>query len=191
MVKIRNIFLVLAAVILSACGGKSVWAPDEAVEKYAYASDEQPYLLLKTMISNKSGAGGHSSLLINGSQVVMYDPAGRWHHSWAPERNDVVFGLSPALLKQYDSFHARDTHHVVSQKIYVSQEVAQRAMQAAFNMGPSMDAFCSSNTSNLLRQIPGFGGLKRTYLPAKLMKEFGQMPGVTTEKYYENDKGKN
>ncbi|MCP5072379.1 MAG: hypothetical protein GY947_03685 [Rhodobacteraceae bacterium] len=183
--------LVLAGMTLVACGGQSVWAPDEAVQKHAYVSDERPYLMLKTMISNKSGAGGHSALLINGSQVVMYDPAGRWHHNWAPERNDVVFGLQPALLKQYDSFHARDTHHVVSQKIYVTPEVAAKAMQAAFNMGPSMDAFCSSNTSKLLRQIPGFQGLRQTYLPAKLMKEFGKLPGVETTKHFENDKGQN
>ncbi len=187
----RIFFLVIAAVVLTACGGKSVWAPDEAVAQRAYVSDEKPYLMLKTMISNRSGAGGHSALLINSSQVVMNDPAGRWHNSLAPERNDVLFGMRPALLKQYDSFHARDTHHVVSQKIYVTPEVAAKAMQVAFKMGPSPDALCSTNVSKMLQQIPGFQGLSRSLFPAKLMQSFEQLPGVETTKHYENDKGQN
>ena len=188
---VRVVALLCVAVVLSACGGKSVWAPDELVAKRSYVSQEQPYLELKTMISNRNGSGGHSALLINGSQVVMYDPAGRWFHSWAPERNDVVFGMRPELLAQYDSFHARDTHHVVSQKIFVSPEVAQKAMQLAFNKGPSLDAQCALNVSAMLRELPGFENVKGTYFPAKLMRSFGDLPGVTTTKHFESDEGQN
>lgn len=183
------LFLVLGS--LAACGGQAVWAPDAEVEQRRVVSDEPPYLMLKTMISNRTGSGGHSSLLINGSQLVMWDPAGRWHHSWAPERNDVVFGLTPSLLRQYDSFHARDTHHVVSQKIYVPAAVAERAMQLAMNNGPALDAQCALTTSALLRQLPGFETVRGTYFPAKLMQSFAAIPGVTTTKYFENDTGKN
>lgn len=191
MAFVRAILLLSLVALVSACGGKSVWAPDEEVEQRRYVSNEEPYLELKSMIHNRTGRGGHSALVINGSQLVMWDPAGRWHHSWAPERNDVVYGLSPALMKQYDSFHARNTHHVESLRIKVSPQVAELAMQLAMNNGPALDAQCALTTSRLLQQLPGFESIKVTYFPAKLMKQFAGLPGVTKTEVYENDVGKN
>ena len=121
----------------------------------------------------------------------MYDPAGRWYHSHAPERHDLVYGLNPQLLKIYKSFHARDTHHVVSQKIYVSPEVAEQAIAASIAQGRAKDATCAINTVAILNQLQGFEGIKSSYFPEKLMKNFGELNGVVTEKYYENDTGKN
>ena len=188
---LRGFVLLIAAFALTACGGASIWAPDEEIQKRAYVSEEQPYLMLKTMVSNRTGGGGHSSLLINGSQVVMYDPAGRFKNSVVPERNDVIFGLNPQVLKIYDGFHARKTHHVVSQKIYVTPEVAAKAMQVAFSHGPSLDGYCAVNTSSILQEIPGFEGLRRTFNPVSLLEQFEKLPGVITTKYYENDSGQN
>lgn len=188
---LRVVLLVVMAATLSACGGKSVWAPDEAVQKARYDSPEPAYLVLKTMINNRSGSGGHAALTINASQTVMYDPAGRWSHPLGPERNDVVFGMFPKLEENYDLWHARDTHHVVNQKIYVSDEVAEKALQLALNAGPSLDAQCTLNISGLLLQLEGFSSLKRTYFPAKLMRDFENIPGVITTKVYDNDTGKN
>ena len=99
--------------------------------------------------------------------------------------------MTPGLMKQYNSFHARDTHHVVTQRIYVSPEVAAMAKQLAFNQGPSMDAQCTINTSEMLTQLPGFESLKRTWFPRKLMEQFAELPGVTETRYYESDVGKN
>ena len=81
MAKFRNSLLIAFLAILTACGGQSVWAPDEEVEKRRYVSNEPAYLELKTMINNRTGRGGHTSLVINGSQLVMWDPAGRWFKS--------------------------------------------------------------------------------------------------------------
>jgi hypothetical protein len=191
MTFLRALILVAVAATLSACGGQSVWAPDEAVQKARYDSPEPAYLMLKTMINNRSGAGGHAALTINASQTVMYDPAGRWAHPLAPERNDVVFGMFPNLENNYDLWHARDTHHVVNQKIYVSDAIAEQALQLAMAAGPSLDSQCTLNISSLLLQLQGFGNLPRTYFPAKLMKEFEKLPGVQTTKVYDDDTGKN
>lgn len=190
--RVIKFVLVLATVgLLSACGGKSIWDTDAEVSKYTHIATDAPYLELKTMISNTTGSGGHSSLVINGTQTVMYDPAGRWDHPYSPERNDVRFGMTPQVLSHYDSWHARDTHHVVSQRIYVTPQVAQQAMQLAFGMGPSLDAQCSYNTSFLLKQLPGFEGLPRSYFPQRLMNAFGELPNVQTRKLVEKDEGKN
>jgi hypothetical protein len=190
---IRSVAILVAAVILSACsyGTEDQFASKSHVEKYTYVSEEAPSLTLLTMISNATGTGGHSSLLINGSQRVMYDPAGRWSHPQVPERHDMLYGVRPIVMQYYKSFHARKTHHVVSQKIFVSPEVAEMAIAAAQRQGRALDAMCSVNTIEILHQLPGFENLKSTYFPAKLMKRFGEIDGVTTDKYYENDEGQN
>ena len=166
---LRYTALLLTAIFLTACGygTKDQFASKTHIEKYTYASKEAPSLTLLTMISNKTGAGGHSSLLINGSQTVMYDPAGRWRHSQVPERHDLLYGVNPQVMKFYKSFHARKTHHVVSQKIYVTPEVAEMAIAAARQQGRAKDATCAINTIAILHQLPGFQNLKTTYFPGK------------------------
>lgn len=182
-------WLIAITSTLSACANQSVWAPDEVVQKAHYTSSEPAYLVLKTIINNSSGSGGHSALTINASQTVMYDPAGRWSHSLAPERNDMVFGISPKVEENYDLWHARDTHHVVNQKIYVSESVAEKALRLTMAAGSSLDAQCALNISGLLMQLEGFSSLKSTYFPANLKKQFANLPGVqTTRVFKKNDK---
>ena len=190
---VRYAALLFAALILSACGygTKDRYSSDASVAKYAYVSNETTSLTLLTMINNRTGAGGHSSLLINGSQTVMYDPAGRWKHSQVPERQDFLYGMSPQMMKFYKSFHARSSHHVVSQKIMVSPQVAEKAIALAKVQGRALDATCSTNTIEILNQLPGFETLKSTYFPARLMNRFGELDGVVTTKYYEDDEGQN
>jgi hypothetical protein len=190
---LRITLLMMSAVLLSACsyGTKDQFASKTFIEQYSYVSNEAPSLTLMTMINNKTGAGGHSSLLINGSQVVMYDPAGRFRSTEVPERHDFLYGMNDRVLQAYKSFHARSTHHVVSQKIYVSPEIAEMAITASKNQGRALDATCATNTIDILHQLPGFEGVKSSYFPAKLMKNFGKLDGVITTKYYESDEGKN
>jgi hypothetical protein len=190
---LRFTVLMLSAVLLSACayGTKDQYASQTFIEKYSYVSKEAPSLTLMTMINNKTGAGGHSSLLINGSQTVMYDPAGRFRHSQVPERGDFLYGMNDQILQLYKSFHARSSHHVVSQKIYVSPEVAEMAIAASKKQGRAYDATCATNTIEILNQLPGFEEVKFTYFPAKLMRGFGELDGVITTKYYEDDEGQN
>jgi len=190
---LRAATLLFVAFFISACGygTPDQFASQNAIKKYAYVSNEAPSLTLLTMVNNRTGRGGHSSLLINGSQVVLYDPAGRWKNPKAPERHDVVYGLTPQLQQRYKSFHARSTHHVVSEKIPVSLAVANQAIAASIVQGRAKDATCSINTTAVLNQLPGFEGVKSTYFPEKLMKRFAELDGVVTTSYYENDVGKN
>jgi len=187
---IKPIVMLCAMLSLTACA-KEIYAPDSAVQKASYVHGGAPTLTLLTMINNKNGNGGHTSLLINASERIMYDPAGRWYSSLVPERNDVLFGVTPTILKRYNSFHARDTHHVVISEIQVSAQVAEIAYRAALQQGASHDAMCANNTSSLLAKVPGFEDLGVTWSPARLSKKFAKLPGVKTTKYYENDVGQN
>jgi predicted small lipoprotein YifL len=187
---IRPLCALAAVALLAACGTKPVYDPPEKVAQRAYVHDGPPKLTLITMVNNRSGAGAHSSLMINASQRVMYDPAGRYHNSTIPEQNDLLYGITPDNLQRYVSFHARDTHHVVIQEVEVNPAVAEQAFALAKAQGTSWDAMCSTNVSRILSRVQGFEGLNGSIFPARLMKSFGELPGVKTEKVYEYDKGK-
>ncbi len=190
MAGLRSICIFAVLVVLSACGTAPVYDSPEEVQRRAYVYDGPPSLTLITMVSNSTGAGGHSSLMINASQRTMYDPAGRYNNSTVPEQGDLLYGITPEILKRYVSFHARDTHHVVLQTVEVSPAVAEQAFALAKQRGSSWDAMCSTNVTRILYNVQGFEHLRGSVFPARLMKNFGELPGVKTEQVYEYDSGK-
>jgi hypothetical protein len=172
---------------LSACGAQSVYAPDEAVRAATFVSDEPPSITLFTVISNRSNAGAHTGLLINGNQRVMFDPAGSWTHPQLPERNDVFFGVTDQMINYYVDYHARETFRVMEQKVYVSPEVAQLVMGRAMAYGAVPQAQCSNSTSQILAGVPGFQPIRTTWFPLKLSEQFAELPGVTTRVITDQD----
>lgn len=187
----RGWLLAICAIsLLGGCAGESVWAPDEAVAKAAYRHDGPPRLTLFTMINNKSGAGAHTSLMVNGSQRVIFDPAGSFKHHTLPERNDVVYGITPGVENVYTRYHARETYHVKVQELNVSPELAQRALHEVMSNGAVPSAQCSLSTSQILaRLFPG--QIKSTWYPNRLAEDFGNLPGVTEREMYEDDSDDN
>jgi hypothetical protein len=172
---------------LAACGAESIYAPDEAVRAATFVSGEPPSITLYTVISNRSNGGAHTGLLIDGSQRVMFDPAGSWTHPELPERNDVFFGVTDRMVNYYIDYHARETFRMVEQKVYVSPQVAQLVMQRAMAYGAVPQAQCSNSTSRILSGVPGFESLGNTWFPLKLSERFAELPGVTTRVILDED----
>jgi hypothetical protein len=172
---------------LSACTAQEVWAPDDVVTRAIHSEPGPKHITLYTMKNIGSGNGAHSALLINASQRVMFDPAGSFEQEQMPERNDVLFGVTPRLEEYYVSFHARVTYYVTGQKVAVSPEVAERALNLALVAGPVPQANCARVTSRILRQLPGFESLRQTWSPNRIDEDFAKLPGVETSEYREND----
>ena len=183
-------FFILALCGMSALAGcaapPGVWATDEAVALAAYSHDGPPRLTLFTMLNNNTGAGAHTSLMINGPQRVIWDPAGSFKHETIPERNDVVFGVTPPVADVYTRFHARKTFHVQIQELDVTPEVAERAMQLALGYGTVPQAQCARSTSSILEELLP-GKVSQTWLPKTLAAQFGALPGVREQVLYEYD----
>lgn len=179
----------LCASILAGCAEKGKESPQAQIEAAAYQNGGQPKLTLITMINNRSGAGAHTALLVQGTQSVMFDPAGSFEHEKIPERGDVLYGMSPQWIQIYKSAHARSDFHVVSQEFNVTPAQAARAMQLVQARGPVPSAQCANATSAILQQIPGFQSVKQGYYPLKLMEQVEQLYGVKTTRYYEDDEG--
>ncbi len=184
----RRAFLVGAPLALAACApGVPVWAPDEAVARAAYRHSGPPMLSLYTMKNVDTGNGAHTGLMISASQRVVFDPAGTFGHESLPERNDVIFGITPRIEEFYETYHARATYYVVIQKLEVRPEAAEKALRLALDYGPVGKARCTRATADILRQVPGIDGIGLTLFPDTLMRSFGRQPGVVTTELREAD----
>lgn len=175
---------------LAACGeNSSIVATPQSIAAVSYRDAGPAKLTVITMVNNRTGSGGHTALMINGPQRILFDPAGSFRVDDVPEKGDVLYGITPQVFDIYKRSHARATHHVVTQEIEVTAQQARIAYQLAVQNGPVPGAFCTSATTGILAQVPGFEWVDKTYYPVKLQKQLETYPGVITEKYYEDDDG--
>lgn len=186
----RTLFAALAAaVFLAGCGEgpDTRFSSQEAVTRAAYSPGTRPSVTVFTMVSNSTGSGGHSALLINGSQRVLFDPAGSWYHPQAPEQGDVHFGMTKFMLDFFIDFHARETYHVVMQEIPLTLAQANQMIAAARSQGAAPSAYCTRYNSAVLQQVPGFETITSTWFPVNLMEQIAARPDVTTRKIFDDD----
>lgn len=189
MSRLRLLGVLLLLAMVSACADPAIIAPEEEVQRYRYVSNEPPYIALVTNVNTRSGSGDHSALIINGSQRVVFNPAGSWLHPKAPERKDVHYGFSKGMREWFIDYHARETYRVEIQRIYVSREAADIAIAAAEREGPVGPARCTLSITDVLRQTPGFEDFPRKILPNRAKQAFAKYPGVTTEIFYDDSPG--
>lgn len=187
-----RIFLALLALIaLTACGaGGTSSAPnasDSAILAARYVGDDQPSVTLFTVVNNQTGSGAHSGLLIDGSERVLFDPAGSFNHPRLPERGDVHHGMSNPMVAFYIDYHARETYRVIEQKQPVSPMVAEMVIARAKARGAVPKAHCANSISAILRDVPGFESLGVTFFPNRLADQFGELPGVMTRVITDDD----
>jgi hypothetical protein len=188
---LRLVLSLVAVLGLAACGAQSVWAPEDQVQAARYVAGAPTYITLYTVVNKSSGSGAHSAILVNGSERVIFDPAGTWHHPRLPERNDVHFGMTDKALAFYIDYHARKTYDVIEQKILVSPEVAELVLAKVKAYGAVPKAMCTNATSSILRSIPGFDSLPSTWYPKKLSTAFGALPGVSSRLITDDDDDSN
>ncbi|MEP1610864.1 MAG: hypothetical protein ABJL72_02975 [Roseobacter sp.] len=186
----KILFAVILSISLAACAPlSSDDASPEEIAAVAYVAGGAPKLTLITVVNNRTGSGGHTALIVSGSQQVLFDPAGSFRHETLVERGDVFYGITPAWISSYKSAHARSAYHVVSQTIEVTPAQAEHALQLVQSNGAVGAAFCANSTSSILRQVPGFEDIDVTFFPVKLMDQIARRPDVSTDLLYENDAG--
>ena len=184
--------LILCLVFTVTCTTKEItWAPDMDVAAAAYKNNQPSSVTLLTMINNTTGTGGHSALIINSSERILFDPAGTFKHPQIPERHDVYFGINEQALERYIDFHARPTIHVVMQRVKIDPETALELSKTVKNYGPVQDMMCSYAISEILHSLKGFETISKSYFPKIMMQNFSKIEGITTYRvydYFEDDK---
>lgn len=187
----RRTFLALSATAAVAACAEPHWDDDDSVQRARFVSDHPPSLALFTVIGTRRGEGGHSALMVNGSQRVIYDPAGSWEHPHIPERNDVLYGITDNFKNFYIDYHARETYWVAEDTILVSPEIAEAAIRAVEAQGASPKSFCAVNTGGALRRVPGFEAAPTGFSPLRLRNWFLTLPGVQSKRHQDGDPDNN
>jgi len=178
---IRLIAALTLCVALAACTGTNPPAADPgAVTRAAYVHDGPPMLTLYTVRATRSDGGAHTGLMVNGSQRVLWDPAGSFVHPDVPEVADVKYGLSPLIERVYIDYHVRPTHYMIVQEMPVSAETAERVLALVRGQGTASRSTCARTTSTILREAGIDVGV--TWFPNALSDDFGALPGVTTRR---------
>ena len=130
LIRLHKLLFGLGVLVLAGCSTPpSVDSPQAMIDGAIYRHDGPPSLTLFTMISNRSNSGAHLGIMVNGSQRVIFDPAGDFAHPLIAERGDVIYGITPQMKRFYIGVHARETYRVLAQTIEVSPAVAEQAMR--------------------------------------------------------------
>jgi len=182
----RRTFLVAAPLALAGCSYTAKWASDDHVAANIYRHDGPPALTLYTVRNVGTDNGAHTAMMINANQRILWDPAGSFGHDSIPERNDVIYGATPRIEQFFISYHSRRTYYTQIQHLEVSAEIAEMALRKVIDNGPTPRSFCTTDTSRMLRSLPGFEGIRVTFFPNNLADQFGRYPGVR-ERLYQED----
>ncbi len=183
--------MLLSGLALSGCGADNEYATDAAVAQARYVAEGPTAITLFTVLSTRNGSGAHSGLMINGSERVMFDPAGTWHHPALPERHDVHYGVSDKMIAFYIDYHARETFNVLEQTVVVTPQQAEIAIAQARAYGAVPKAQCSRSVSTILAEVPGFEGFDTTWSPKKLSADFAALSGVSSRLVTDDDADNN
>ena len=191
---VRRLALLALPILLIACGGPAEprWAPDTDVARFDYQHGAPYSITLYTATSADTGGGMHSGLMINApSRRVLFDPAGTFKLPFAPERNDVHYGVTENVRKVYIDYHARETIDMQVQEVMVSPEQAEAALRAATSYGAVPKAQCSFAVTRVLKQVPGWENMRISWFPNSVMRAFERKTGVAPVTITDDDADKN
>lgn len=185
--------IVLAILLALALAGCEVYAPadPQVIAQARYVSPEPSSITLISMVNRRSGRSAHAALLINGSEQVLFDPAGTFTHPELPRRGDIHYGVTPRFVDYYERYHARFSHFVQSQTVPVSRETADQVLANAVAHGKSLKLWCSLAVADVLEPVPPFTQVRANFFPEVLREDFARLPGVRSEFVYEDDTGQN
>jgi hypothetical protein len=187
----HRLVLVLAAILaLSGCEMYRAAEPAQ-IDAARFVSDEAPSITLMSMVNSGNDRAAHSALLINGSEQVIYDPAGTFQHPDLPRAGDVHYGVTPRFLDYYERYHARFDYYVHAQKVMVSRATADQILANVKARGRTPKMFCADSVAAAIKPVPPFQNVRITIFPERVRRDFAQIPGVQNHYVRETDEGKN
>ena len=116
-----------------------------------------------------------SGLLINGSQQVLYDPAGTFTHPDLPRRGDIHYGMTPRYVDYYERYHARFDYFVEAQKVPVSRAPRPTSSSPTpRRRARRMKMICALDVADVLRPVPPFQDVRKSFFPEALREDFAR-----------------
>ena len=187
----RSLLLAFAAVL--ALAGCEIYTPatPEEIARARYVSPDPPSITLMSMVNARSGKSAHTGLLINGSEQVLFDPAGTFTHPALPRAGDVHYGMTPRYVDYYERYHARFDYYVEAERVPVTRAEADQILANAKAHGKSMKMTCALTMADVLRPVPRFADAPSSVFPEALRAYFADLPGVEIRYVTDSDVGKN
>jgi hypothetical protein len=179
-----------AALFVAGCEMYQPASPEE-IARARYVSPDPPSVTLLSMVNSGTGRSAHAALLINGSQQVLYDPAGTFTHPELPRAGDVHYGMTPRYVDYYERYHARADHFVQAQKVYVDRATADQVIANAQAEGQQLKMQCALAVADVIDPVPPFQNVRKSVFPEGAREDFARIAGVETHYVYETDIGKN
>lgn len=180
--------MVALAMGVAACdGARRGPAPDPVPAAARFAHGGPTSVTLLTVKNVQAGMGDHAALLIEGSERVLYDPAGAFELPGVARRNDVLFGITPEVEQIYLGFHARATHDVIARTLPLERPDADALIALVEARPPAAPGFCAIRAGSALRSVPGLEGLSRSPWPRALGQSLAAKPGVTNRRITATD----
>ena len=99
--------------------------------------------------------------------------------------------MTPRYVDYYERYHARFDYFVEAQKVPVSRAQADQLIANAQAEGKVMKSHCALAMADVLRPVPPFEHVRKSYFPEALREDFAGMPGVEQNYVYEVDIGQN
>lgn len=158
----------------------SIRASNDAVAALRSGDPSRPHLALVAVRGEANGGGLRSASLVDASGRVPFDPYGRWTGPFAPERNDVLFGVRPSVEGRCLAHRAKGGDHRARQEVTVAPEVAEQALVLARTCGAAGMAMCARAAAGVPSRLPGFEASGPTWPPQQLARRFARLPGVVT-----------
>lgn len=187
----RRAVLGLSAVLaLAGCEFYRPASPD-AINEARYVSEAPASVTLVSMVNSDTGRSAHAGLLVNGSQQVLYDPAGTFTHPDLPRRGDVHYGMTPRFVDYYERYHARFDYYVEAQTVPVSRAEADQIIANAEAHGQSMKMTCALAVADVLQPVPDFADVPHSVFPEAMRANFAARDNVQITYIRDSDVGKN
>lgn len=186
----RALTALLVVLALAGCETYRAAEPEE-VARARYVSEAPPSVTLLSMVNAETGRSAHSALLINGSEQVLYDPAGTFQHPDLPRRSDIHYGVTPRYLDYYERYHARFSHYVHAQQVQVSRATADQVLANAEALGRTPKMLCAGSVTGAVRSVEPFTRVRSTLFPESVRRDFAAVPGVQDRYVRESDSGQN
>ncbi|MEO0917844.1 MAG: hypothetical protein AAFY31_12820 [Pseudomonadota bacterium] len=154
----------------------------------AYRPVTGPEVRLYTVISRRNGSGAHSALLVTTTQErILFDPAGSFKLSMVPERGDVHYDITPAVLETYIDYHARETFDLVEQTLFLTASEAEHLARLVKANGTVPRMQCTRSVTRILSKLPRFETINSTYFPNVARRSMAQLPGVEARTIRQDD----
>ena len=176
---------------LFGCSNLRDFDPVTTINTPGYRHPGGATVTLVSVVSKRSNTAAHSALIVNGTQRIIFDPAGTLFHKNLKFRGDVIYDANPSVVDFYIRYHTRNTHDTVMQSVDVADALAEDLLKRLLSRGYVWKSFRAQSASTLLRATPGFENIRPTFSLQKLMKNFGKIENVGQARFslmYDIDK---